>query len=187
MAKGQAFQDINKPTPMIQVGKDGEEGTVEITDMIFSSHGSQPGAVLMEWNMRGDAKQPGSSGIWDSHFRVGGTAGSQLQYSQCPSPVKGNPKMKTYHRIAKQDTKTIGSCEAAHTLLRLTKSSSAYLENVWAWTADHDLDDHVEQRQISVYTGRGILIESQEGPVWLYGVNLSIILYTNINYLVLKM
>lgn len=25
-------------------------------------------------------------------------------------------------------------------LLHLTKTSSAYLENVWAWTADHDLD-----------------------------------------------
>ncbi|KAI9306356.1 1,3-beta glucanase [Cunninghamella echinulata] len=170
MAKGQAFQDVNKPTPMIQVGKEGDEGVVEISDMIFSSHGSQPGAVLMEWNLRGDPKQPGSSGIWDAHFRVGGTAGSQLQYSHCPSPVKGNAKKKTYYRIAKQDTKTIGSCEAAHTLLRLTKSSSAYLENVWAWTADHDLDDGEEQRQISIYTGRGILIESQQGPVWLYGV-----------------
>lgn len=35
------------------------------------------------------------------------------------------------------------------------------------WTADHDLDI-ASQDQIDVYSGRGILIESQ-GPTWLYG------------------
>ena len=52
-------------------------------------------------------------------------------------------------------------------LLHLTPQSSAYLENVWAWTADHDMDN-ANQTQISVYAGRGVLVESQ-GPTWLYG------------------
>lgn len=39
-------------------------------------------------------------------------------------------------------------------LLHLTRRSSAYLENVWAWTADHDIDDPVET-QIDVYVARG--------------------------------
>lgn len=52
-------------------------------------------------------------------------------------------------------------------MLRLTHSSSAYLENVWVWTADHDLDI-ASQDQLDIYAARGILIESQ-GPTWLYG------------------
>lgn len=44
------------------------------------------------------------------------------------------------------------------------------MENVWAWTGDHDLDNHLTQGQISIYTGRGVLIEANPGPVWLYGV-----------------
>lgn len=41
------------------------------------------------------------------------------------------------------------------------------MENVWMWTADHDLDVK-SQDQIDVYTARGLLVESQ-GPTWLYG------------------
>ncbi|PYH94341.1 pectin lyase-like protein [Aspergillus ellipticus CBS 707.79] len=47
-----------------------------------------------------------------------------------------------------------------------TGRSSAYLENVWLWTADHDLDTK-SQDQIDVYAARGMLIESW-GPTWMY-------------------
>lgn len=60
-------------------------------------------------------------------------------------------------------------CIAAALILRMTRSSSAYLENVWVWTADHDLD-RFSQDQIDIYAARGILIESQ-GPTWLYGTS----------------
>jgi len=36
------------------------------------------------------------------------------------------------------------------------------------WTADHDLEDGAEG-QIDVYSGRGIVSESVNGPVWLIG------------------
>lgn len=49
----------------------------------------------------------------------------------------------------------------------MTAQSSAYMENVWVWVADHDLDK-ISQDQIDIYVGRGVLIESQ-GPTWLYG------------------
>jgi hypothetical protein len=52
-------------------------------------------------------------------------------------------------------------------MLHLTPHSSAYLENIWVWTADHDLDI-TSQEQIDVYAARGILVESQ-GPTWMYG------------------
>ena len=51
-------------------------------------------------------------------------------------------------------------------LLHLTASSSAYIENMWAWTADHDLDGGHDQTTIA--TGRGILIEATAGT-WLHG------------------
>ena len=89
-------------------------------------------------------------GSIDSHFRVGGAIGSDLQAKQCPKG--GGINM---------------NCIAASTLLHLTHGSSAYLENVWVWTADHDLDAPNES-QIDVFTGRGVLIESA-GPTWLYG------------------
>ena len=39
------------------------------------------------------------------------------------------------------------------------------VQGLWVWTADHDLDSGP---QVNLYTGRGIMSESQ-GPVWLVG------------------
>lgn len=74
----------------------------------------------------------------DCHFRVGGALGSGLGLAQCPKST--GP--------AKQ------GCIAASMLLHVTAQSSAYLENVWAWTADHDMDDPMNT-QIDVYSARG--------------------------------
>jgi hypothetical protein len=104
--------------------------------------------------------------MWDSHFRVGGAKGSDLQISDCPAAA----------------TSINTDCMAASLLMHITSSASGYFENVWAWVADHDLDDPRNAAttegsdgipvnvftQISIYVGRGILIESQ-GPTWLYG------------------
>jgi hypothetical protein len=56
---------------------------------------------------------------------------------------------------------------AASLLFHMTSQSLGYLENSWMWVADHDMDI-VTQDQINIYSGRGLLIESQ-GPTWLYG------------------
>lgn len=51
--------------------------------------------------------------------------------------------------------------------VHLTRSArNVYLENNWFWTADHDIDNP-KNTQVSVYTGRGLLVEAQD--VWLYG------------------
>jgi len=82
---------------------------------------------LVEWNIRDPAGQQGVAAMWDTHFRVGGAAGTNLETAQCE---------KTHAGVSP-------SCEGAYLMLHLTPSSSAYLENVWAWTSDHDLDnDH---------------------------------------------
>ena len=52
-------------------------------------------------------------------------------------------------------------------LIHLTASSSAYIEDMWAWTADHDLDFGNSHGQ-NIATGRGMLIEATAGT-WLHG------------------
>lgn len=88
MSKGSYFADMNSPQPVIQVGKAGESGNVEWSNMLISVQGAQAGAILIEWNLASPGSAP--SGMWDVHARIGGTIGSQLQVgrgpSQCPNP-----------------------------------------------------------------------------------------------------
>lgn len=145
MATGSQFSNIKKPVPVIQVGKPGESGSVEWSDMMIGTQGSAPGAVLIEWNLGAT----GGSGMWDVHTRIGGFTGSQQVAATCPTSAAVSP-----------------SCEAAYMSFHITKSASGvYVENAWIWTADHDLDDGLNT-QISVYTGRGLLAEGKN--IWLY-------------------
>ncbi|KAF2843814.1 glycoside hydrolase family 55 protein [Patellaria atrata CBS 101060] len=151
MASGSFFGNQDDLKPVWQVGQPGETGSVEISDLIFETAGPAPGAVLMEWNVAGDA---GRTGLWDVHFRVGGSAGTKLQSDTC----------------AKQPGTSHGpnsACVGAGLLFRVTKSASVYVENCWFWVADHELD-RTDFGQIDIYNGRGVLIESTK-PVWLYG------------------
>ncbi|TQV99224.1 LysM domain-containing protein [Cordyceps javanica] len=151
---GAYFSDMANPKVMVQVGNAGEIGTVEIVEMLFSVRGNTAGAILMEWNTAG--QKPGDAAMWDSHFRVGGAAGSDLGIDNCPI------------RQFKEQ------CIAATLMFHVTKQAAGYFENVWAWVADHDNDMNVTDEpnpaanQISVYGARGMLIESQ-GPSWFYG------------------
>lgn len=152
MAHGQKFSNEKKPIPMLQVGKVGEKGSVEISDITLQTKGPAPGAILMQWNLA--EEEQGSAGMWDTHFRVGGSAGTELQSDKCG-------------KTPKKTTEPSDECVGAFMLFHITEKASGYLENAWFWTADHELDlpDH---NQINVYNGRGVLIESN-GPVWLYG------------------
>jgi glucan 1,3-beta-glucosidase len=155
MAGGDStFKDENNPQPMFRVGKAGDVGNVEITELMFETQGAQPGAIIMEWNV--EAETPGSAGIWDSHFRIGGSAGTQLQSDKCS-------------KTPDQTTTANPECIGAFLLLHITASGSAYLENTWFWVSDHELDmsDH---NQINIYNGRGVLIESTK-PTWLWGTS----------------
>jgi len=49
-----------------------------------------------------------------------------------------------------------------------TNASGLYLENVWLWTADHDIEDPTNT-QITIYTGRGLLVDATAGTALLYG------------------
>lgn len=47
---------------MIQVGKEGSVGEVEMQDLLFTSRGATPGLILVEWNIK--ASSPGAAGLW---------------------------------------------------------------------------------------------------------------------------
>ncbi|KAI6087379.1 glycoside hydrolase family 55 protein [Hypoxylon rubiginosum] len=140
-----------------RVGNPGDSGIIEISDMLFSVKGPTRGAIMMEWNVHESSQ--GSAAMWDSHFRVGGGYFSDLTLEECPKST-GKPDR---------------NCMAALMLLHVTTTSSGYFENVWVWTADHDMDVEVPggvetttDAQINIYTARGTLIES-EGPCWFIG------------------
>jgi glucan 1,3-beta-glucosidase len=45
-------------------------------------------------------------------------------------------------------------------MLHLTSTSSIYLENSWAWVADHDMDSGVAATQIDIYVARGTITQT---------------------------
>ena len=155
MAKGSAFQNPSAPIPVFSVGTNGGSGAVEMSDLIFETVGPQPGAILMAWHSA--ASSQGSNGIWDVHFRIGGSAGTQLQSNTCANNTAQTAPNK--------------ACEGAFLLFHATSTASVYIENSWFWVADHELDlpDH---RQVSIYNGRGVLLENSAGnPIWMYGTS----------------
>lgn len=146
------FSDMSNPQVAFRVGNPGDTGTVEMSDLVFETRGSAPGAIIMEWNLAGT--EPTATGMWDVHWRIGGSAGTLLQSDTCTRNEKvshgANP-----------------NCIGAFLLLHLTSTSSLIMSHNWLWVSDHELDltDH---NQIDIYNGRGLLCESQ-GPVWIYG------------------
>lgn len=152
MATGKKFSDQTKPVPVFQVGEAGDVGDVEMSDLIIETQGPLPGAILMQWNLAGSAN--GAAGMWDVHFRIGGTAGTELQSDKCA-------------KNENVTTTATPECMGAFMMLHITQTASTYIENCWFWVADHELDltDH---KQINIFNGRGVLIESQK-PVWLWG------------------
>lgn len=157
LSEGEFFSSMENPKPVVRVGKPGDEGAaVEWSDMVVSTRGQQKGAILIEWNL--NSKTP--SGMWDVHTRIGGFKGSNLQSAECPKTPEtavnpGNLNQR---------------CIAAFMSMHVTKTAgNLYNENCWLWVADHDVEDGAHNAQITIYAGRGLLVESASGNVWLWG------------------
>lgn len=156
VASGSYFEDANHPKVLVKVGAEGDEGSIEMQDLLFTNRGPTAGLILVEWNVK--ASQPGSAALWDCHVRIGGATGTKLTPDECPPATSGvNP-----------------ACQAASLMMHITPQASGYFDNMWLWVADHMIDDpDLEDAgngmvQTSIYVARGFLIESTE-PVWLYG------------------
>lgn len=141
-ASGDKFKDESNPRSMLQVGKPGEVGVAEFSDMLFTVADVLPAAILVEVNMAGSSQ--GDVSFHNTHYRIGGAADSLLE-TAC---------------------QTISDpCKAAFMVLHLKETSSTYIENAWLWSADHDLDGEYVQQ---IGTGRGMYVQSQQ-PTWLVG------------------
>lgn len=65
--------------------------------------------------------------MFDVHWRIGGTNGTQLQSNNCAktpnTPTVPNPE-----------------CFGTFLLLHITTTASMYMSNNWGWVSDHDMD-----------------------------------------------
>jgi glucan 1,3-beta-glucosidase len=142
VASGAVFEDVTDPQVLLHIGTtEGEVGNVELQDLLFTSVGATAGLIVVQWNMGADGQ--GTAAMWDCHYRIGGATGTDLQVSQCPAGSVSD------------------ACMAATLLLHLKPTASAYLENVWAWVADHDLDD-AANTQVSGCNSRIITIPKKQ-------------------------
>ena len=160
LADSASFSDASNPKAVFQIGaangvSNGTQDTFEMSDMIFETNGPAPGAIMIEWNLN---SPQGGSGMWDSHVRIGGSAGTNLEGPAQFGGCRKNPNT----------TEINTQCEGVFLMFHATKpAGGVYLENTWFWVADHDLDND-QPKQISLYSARGVLIQAQ-GPVWLWG------------------
>jgi hypothetical protein len=113
---GAYFSDVFNPRVVVRVGQKGDVGTMEISDMMFTVQGATAGAIVLEWNVHESSQ--GSAAMWDSHVRVGGATGSDLDAQICP-------------KFGFND-----ACICAALLFHVTPQASGYFENVWIWLAD---------------------------------------------------
>ncbi|PVG03211.1 putative glucan 1,3-beta-glucosidase [Serendipita vermifera] len=148
LVKGTNFSDVNNPRVALKFGNTGDQGYLRVSDIVVSTVAGSAGAIVMEINIQESSQ--GSVGFWDTHVRLGGSTGTGLTNLTCP-------KLQN-HGI---------ECSAAFLAAHITSGASAYMENVWLWTADHQLDDDSNESQIDVFSGRGILVEGKN--VWLIG------------------
>ncbi|KAK3373537.1 pectate lyase superfamily protein-domain-containing protein [Lasiosphaeria ovina] len=146
---GANFSDGDNPRPIIRVGQPGDRGVAQLTDFLVTVADVLPGAVAVQVNMAGAT--PGDVGLWNCVVRVGGALDSLVgSTDKCAGPDPA-------------------SCKAAFALLHVGRTASAYFEGFWGWVADHNLDDPSTAQNIAV--GRGVLVESSPGPVWLVGTS----------------
>ena len=158
MSSGSFFNNMTSPQPVVQIGKPGEQGSIEWSDSIVSTQGQQKGAILIQYNLVAPAGTP--TGLWDVHVRIGGFAGSKLLVADCPK----TPNQQVTPSAINQN------CISGYLSMHITNGSTGlYLENVWLWVADHDVED-ASLTQITIYAGRGLLDQSQ-GPVWMVGTS----------------
>ncbi|KAI1318408.1 glycoside hydrolase family 55 protein [Xylariaceae sp. FL0255] len=153
---GNFFSDSSNPKPVVSVGNAGDVGVAKIQDMRFTVSDVLPGAIIVQFNMAGN--NPGDVALWNSLVTVGGTLGAS--------------------NIANTCTSASNECQAAFTGIHFASTSSAYLENVWNWVADHFTEG---SGGTNIAGKGGVLVEATKGTWihalgsehwWLYQLNL---------------
>ncbi|KAI9838133.1 MAG: hypothetical protein M1819_006289 [Sarea resinae] len=141
-ASGRKFEDATNPRVLFQVGEPNDQGTFEMTDMVFTTADILAGAILMEINIAGNS--PGDVSLHNCHFRIGGTADSRVNEVCDTTPAQ---------------------CQVPFMMLHITATGSPYIENMWGWAADHSLDGGNDGE---IGAGRGYLIQTNKAA-WMIG------------------
>jgi hypothetical protein len=130
----------------VQIGTPGSTGTAHIQDIRFTVGQRLPGAIIVQVNLAGAS--PGDVSISNSPITIGGLRSTEID---CPADSQ--------------------ACRAAYLGLHLTSSSSAYIDNVWAWVADHPSDPQRDPSEQGVHMAvkGGVLVEATKGT-WLVGI-----------------
>lgn len=142
---GDFFKDEKNPRPVVSVGRKGDVGVAQIQDMRFTVAEVLPGAIVMQFQMAGE--KAGDVAVWNSLVTVGGTRGAPGLTDSCRDA--GQP------------------CKGAFVGMHFAKGSSAYIDNVWNWVADHITEDF--DGGSSIAAKGGALVESTNGT-WLYAL-----------------
>ncbi|KAK0225092.1 exo-beta-1,3-glucanase [Armillaria nabsnona] len=180
---GDYFKDVENPKVMVRVGEPRSRGSIEITDIIFRH---APGAIVLEWNVRGHGDNLAGPGMWDSHIMYVLYEAWALVLTLSSKNLALEDvglfhciwrKIITHPYLSDEGSGMdsahcpVGSenisCAPAFLGLHLTSEATAFLEGTWVWLADHDLDGD-GGTQVTLFSGRGILSESR-GPVWMVG------------------
>ena len=174
--------------PVVQVGESGSTGVLEITDIIFSTRGPAAGAIVVEWNVAEPAGQQGATGTWDTHIILGG---STCSYAHLPrilltghhvAPRRGGhepagERVSHDGPVQQRVLRGVHGPAPHHLVHRIPRGAYSIsrpfifihgcdsMQGMWVWAADHDIDNGP---QINIWSGRGIMSESQ-GPVWMIG------------------
>ncbi len=112
----------------------------------------QPGAVMMEWNVAGAA--PGAAGLWDVHFRIGGSAGTQMELEQCAP------------RTSRAATPSTRPASAPSLLLHVSARGALGLprEHVVLGRRPRRSSPEAKSQQIDIFNGRGRAHRVGRGP-----------------------
>jgi hypothetical protein len=126
----------------VQIGNPGDVGTAHIQDIRFTIGQRLPGAILLQVHLAGSS--PGAVSISNSLLTIGGLPDTEISCSSNSAP-----------------------CRAAYLGLHLASTSSAYIDNFWAWVADHASDG--SSGGVHMAAKGGVLIEATKGT-WLAGL-----------------
>ena len=195
MSSGAFFATMSSPKPVVRVGQVGEVGHVEWSDTMISTQGAQAGAILIEWNLASNGAPsgiwdvhtriggfagsklqiddcPATPAMVTSNQTMGANFTSTSASASLPLASQMSSNSPYGNSTINGNSSAVDkACIGAFMSMHITShASNLYMENTWFWTADHDLDSTLPasmNTNITVYSGRGLLISSTRGNIWL--------------------
>ncbi|KAF3132931.1 hypothetical protein TWF703_007069 [Orbilia oligospora] len=154
LAAGSYFSNVKNPHPVLQIGKPGQTGRVEIQDILVTAKAGSAGAISFQWNLKGPDLSNDVGGMWSCHSVIGAQPFSGLEAAQCSHGAR-----------------PLSKCTGGFMHLHITRhASNIYLENNYYAAAAYQSIQPSPSGPLDVYVGRGVLIDGSPGGIWLYSI-----------------